>query len=225
MEDIVQITSFEEFRSITMGPLGFRGIFRGVPDQSYDLIPSIGRLNSSSRGKSGFPSFEKRIIRTFKKRAQAHMDVLPSSEIEWLALAQHHGLPTRLLDWSYNPLVALFFAVSEDNDTASAVYLYRKTKVYDFEDFENPRKIKKNVVLRPVALTKRIVAQKALFTLHANPQLEFTHKGRITKLIIPTNKKNIFRATLKKFGVGFASLFPDLDGLSKEIIYNSTFLE
>ena len=52
----------------------------------------------------------------------------PRNDWEWLALAQHYGLPTRLLDWSRNPLVAAFFAVKEESETDSAIYILESKK-------------------------------------------------------------------------------------------------
>jgi len=76
--------------------------FRGVSDAAYDLETTLQRLGGP------YASLEPHIIRAFQK--YAHLEMREESSIwNWLSLAQHHGLPTRLLDWTYSPLVALHF--------------------------------------------------------------------------------------------------------------------
>jgi hypothetical protein len=81
--------------------------FRGVTDANYKLDTSLKRLGGPYR------VLEDHIVRAFMKYAHNH--VVEGSFWYWLSVAQHHGLPTRLLDWSYSPLVALHFAVSDTN--------------------------------------------------------------------------------------------------------------
>lgn len=99
--------------------------YRGVSVASYSLENGLMRL-----GKP-YPNMEKNLIKQFKKYAQRHI-VAKDTEWHWLSVAQHHGLPTRLLDWTYSPLIALHFATVELDkyDSDGAVWKVNFSQVH-----------------------------------------------------------------------------------------------
>jgi len=96
---------FEDSWSPELGRFRSRYAFRGLSDSEYRLETTLIRL----RGK--FADLERHLLRNFRK--YAHRDVVESDSVwHWLSVAQHYGLPTRLLDWTYSPFIALHFATA-----------------------------------------------------------------------------------------------------------------
>ena len=180
-------------------------IYRGVSDSDYELLPKIGRSEFRTQDTE---RTERLLLRTFKQRAIRHVTPQPTSELEWLALGQHHGLPTRLLDWTYSPLVALFFAVLNNSSRNAAVYgrhMYRGTNEFD------PFNITRAQKYYPPHISPRIPAQHALFTVEPNPT-EVPRIASLVKIIISSDAKQDIRIRLSRLGFHDESMFPDLDG-------------
>ena len=151
MSDIIK--SFEDFHDIIKKYSDKKVICRGVSDINYKLIPRLGRLKYNF-GDDAIKE-EKKMLRLFKEQSLPFLNFTPSNDWEWLALAQHHGLPTRLLDWTTNPLVAAYFAVEKEYNGDSAVYAYRTRNFLNISDKPDPFKTKKFGKFIPSHVTQR----------------------------------------------------------------------
>jgi hypothetical protein len=204
-------------------------LFRGVSDvENHKLIPSIGRNWLGS--VDDLLEHEKILLQQFKIKSAILLDKLPNNDWEWLTIAQHYGMPTRLLDWSTNPLVALYFACADNQDKNGSVYLLGRFSELDPVDVSNPFNIRNDYVLSPRHISQRIVTQASYFTVSSDPTKPLEVKHIVTDLstgdpktislrIVITGPavKHLILKDLRKIGVGPSSLFPGLDGLCKEI--------
>ncbi len=223
------ITTFDNFtEEFGQSFLADTCVYRGVPNGDYQLIPSLGRLQHYDEDL--LDDYETRTLEDFKRRALAYVDKVPTNEWEWLFLAQHHGLPTRLLDWSSNPLVALYFATESLPDIDGAIYsgdfpcIYLGGKQVTGDAsritvdpaLTNPFDIQGVHVVRPPHSHQRYVNQSSLFTIQDNP-MQPVSDSRVVKYIIPASSKARFQQILIAFGINRLYLFPTLENLVLEI--------
>jgi len=209
-----RISRFGDFHSRVQSYRDIQGIiYRGVIEADLELKPKIGWLPMKP-GKSR-SKVERILLRLFKERALPHVKFMPRDDWDWLALASHHGLPTRLLDWTWNPLVAAYFAVCAKHAGDSVIYVFKSgTKLLKTSVIKNPldyhKKVQKFI---PSHVTDRIAAQTAVFTIHPNPEIPF-ESDKIERLIIDKNYRKGLKREIYIYGVHRASLFPGLDGLA-----------
>lgn len=205
--------------------------FRGHSDASWFLLPGLSRRKTR-------PNIEAIMYYDFVTRAG---DLLPVDDSGWIHLfaMQHHGIPTRLLDWTTTFGVALYFAVREGTGDAAVwvldPFILNRT-AWDSESLPSPRDLEANyfdsfisqqtripaqvVAISPVRYNPRIFNQRAAFTLHEdlNTPLENLYPDVVRKIVIPANKRNEARRFLQLAGISEYSLFPDLDGLARELL-------
>ena len=223
--DIKEITKISDLDSI-LDQVNYSTLFRGVPNSDYRLIPSLFRHKNFAEDTLHIPPFmytkegdartrENALMWLFKTRAVQYLDRLPQSEIEWLTVAQHHGLPTRLLDWSLSPLVAIYFAVSQDPNNDGALYVFYSSGFSKQEEIDI-EKLKDVVAFFPAHATRRVFVQSGLFTVHPIDMPEWINSD-IKKLIVPSQYKASITKRLFQYGIHQATLFPDLDGLARTI--------
>lgn len=223
------ISTWSELAAIVEQYLAGSWIFRGVQDAAHSLIPAIGRPGSRKDPDSGADlSFERAeeeyMLARFQREVRPHLNsgagTPLSHDWELRAVAQHHGLKTRLLDWSESPLIAAYFAVEcagivDGKRTDAALYgascpeIIRASgdKWLDGHDV---------LAYYPPHLTPRITVQRGLFTIHQRPDQPW-NPPELQKWVVPSGACLAIKTALSRAGINRASLFPDLDGIAQHV--------
>jgi hypothetical protein len=215
--------TLSEFVTLILDKLTAPYLFRGHADLDWELVPAIDRSDFSGiKGRIKREDHERLAFEEFKRLALPHLRSRPMNDWEFLALARHHGAPTRLLDWTENPLAALFFAVEPDRRTGGAVWCYcyiEKEKPLDVHSTPNPLSVERIMLFQPPHVHQRISSQSGMFTVHPPnyKDLEDPWGMPLTRVRIPVSARARLRLELQRVGVHRASLFPDLDGVGQHV--------
>jgi len=203
-------------------------IFRGHRKNDCLLEPTIDRLIDKDHREEELL----RQIEYFKKSIVGRRGMNPASlnEDEYWALGQHFGLHTPLLDWTYSPYVALFFAFAEegknDDQTESRVlYCFNKTRVQD-KCSEIPNDNQKIEFYEPrLEEHQRVISQSGLFTIsRSSLDIEKWIRNNFPKnqtqfILVKIHIDNALRLNILKqlnwMNINFLTLFPDLMGAAK----------
>jgi len=207
--------------------------YRGQAAANWHLVPSI------ARAKGGITA-EPPLITRFKQDALALLPERPASEWEWLFIMRHHGVPTRLLDWTESPLVALFFAVGDGSKSDGAVWIMQPIELNKIASIKPPHPseipgfgddpVLDNYLptrlaneskssLSPAAAiaprnTRRMQAQSGVFTITHREQIALDTIGNqkhVWRLIVPAKAKTSIREELKVLHISRLAMFPELD--------------
>lgn len=235
--------------------------FRGVTNVKHTLLPRILREENAKQ--------EFDLTKKFRLMAPGYGPTPETDRLDqWLFLMQHHNAPTRLLDWSENPLVAAFFAAEK---AATEPKVEHDAAIYALDPVELNKErfgraisrrapfpptwapgptlqtikiafgtghdawkeghwpLEKPIAIYPPTIHARIAAQRGCFTLHGRDTRSFEDifasdplivGGRLRKYRIPKEKVRGMFQELSKLSITYASLFPDFDGLAKELRYS-----
>lgn len=202
-------------------------VFRGQSDSQYDLVSSLFR-------EKRYSNFEYNLIHFLR----SSKFVEEEDELEIAIRAQHYGYHTRLLDVTYNSLIALYFACQDNNDKDGAVFiinvdrflpptsielsdLYKRLiKNYDILE-ELSVGNRSPLIIETIKNNDRIIAQSGAFLIFYNSNHKLDYVNRVIKLEIPKKlKQTILNQLDKSFKITKGSVFPDIESNSDD--FNNT---
>jgi FRG domain len=227
--------------------------FRGQMDADWRLFSSLSRhFLMAGVNRGAWSKQEQRILRIFKRKAHLYLSNPPDEDdsFEWLSLMQHHGSPTRLLDFTWSPYVAAFFALESATKTAAIWALcppklsegsYRSARPGqkiakrelgpwvqgNYERYFLKNNMRLAFVGEPRRMNSRLIAQSGTFVMPGvidMPLDEIANPRAMVKFEIDAQKvRKVAMGELYKMNINHSTLFPGLDGLARSLAYELEF--
>lgn len=244
---VIEIKSWADFLDQTRNL--DQWAFRGQPSAGLPLLTSLSRrLMHYSPDPTNWSLRERRAIRVFRRKAHVHItdQRILLDDLRCIAMMQHHGGATRLLDFTKSPFVAAFFAM-ESAFGDSVVYalntpeLWSRTPKFDAAltrdkiDPRVPQYFEKYFLNNdypvvwfgePSEMDRRLVAQSGLFVVPGQldkpldqllESYENEDESLLVRLVLPAEIRAAAMRELYRMNITYASLWPDLDGLSRSM--------
>lgn len=246
--EAISIQTWEQFIGLISQFDGW--VFRGQEDSDWSLDSSLSRyLAQYIPDAREWPIREERALRIFRRKAHNFLDdpSVLDDDLRCLALMQHHGARTRMLDFTKSPFVAAFFALCDaKNDCAvfalDTPKLWRRSPMRDsdltrstidprtrgnFAKYFLPNTHELLWVGEPRQMDRRLVAQSGTFVVPGvlNKSLDQiidnyqTNQGLIKKIILSQSIRFEAMQALYRMNITHSTLFPDLDGLARSMAY------
>lgn len=246
------IQNWAEFDRLISSKNYRKWIYRGHSNSEWELesslhrafkeAQSIHKLNNGNGKTLNRLDHEKVMLDRFKCNAHLYLDHLPQHDdlLSWLSLMQHYGAPTRLLDFSFSPYVALYFAL-ETGDEDAAIFCINHNAIRSDDDEyfgKNRLEVYSRMMdlsgskddpylfaFEPTFSNQRLLSQQGLFV--ATNTLEASHErilrdyivndGDIVKIIIPAKHRLYGLKRLNMMNINSANIYPGLEGFCKSM--------
>ena len=247
-QKVHRLESWEEYLALITDSPYRNWAFRGQRDATRPLFSALSRYLLTYRiARPAWPAQEERILRIFKRKAVHFLPHVPEGDddLQWLALMQDHGAPTRLLDFTWSPYVAAFFALHNATEEA-AIWACNPFEIGNMKrvkkmDPEQPGNFRKYFLPgnhpivwmgEPYAMNRRLIAQSGTFVVPGvldQPIEQILQnypdpKNTLMKFLLPVGKvRDKGMRELYRMNITQATLFPDLDGLARSLAYELEF--
>jgi len=200
-------------------------LWRGQGNSQWNLEP--GLQVHWKQFPDQIQAVEQSMFQDFGTAAPYLLPTAPPTDWDRLSLAQHYGMRTRLLDWTVNPAVALWFAVAEPLAVDAAVWAFRPsdTNMKERTRRSSPFEVMSTAAFRPVLHSSRVAAQAGWHTVHKFQKgrglmaidLMTSHHAHLTKIVIPRAKRDSILSALEGIGISVTTVFGDLSTLCSYI--------
>jgi hypothetical protein len=245
---VFRLTSWDAFLKLVAQPPYSHWAFRGERDERWPLFSSLSRyLRNAGVDQRAWADQEARILRVFKRKAHQFLTQPPDldDDFQWLALMQHHGAPTRLIDFTWSPYVAAFFAL--ERTLHDGVVWSMNPVAINGNRGGRPHRMDPRVkgnfpkyylkgnnrfiwMGEPHTMNRRLIAQSGTFAVPSMLEIPIEEmladrdqENILAKFVMTHQVRETAMRELYRMNITYATLFPDLEGLARSMGYELEF--